>query len=60
MDSELAKYSSKFFLAMFIQLPIFLLMWVVPYLSPKYMTSPKTFFGRPVYIVLLLLLSSFN
>ena len=30
LNSELAKYSSKFLMALFIQVPIFLLMWVVP------------------------------
>ena len=60
LNAELSKYSNKFMLAMIIQIPIFMLMWVVPYLSPALMTAPVTLGCKPVYIVMLLMLSSFN
>lgn len=58
--AEFDSYANKFKLAMMVQLPILLLMWVVPYIRPDYLDSPVTLFYRPLYIVLLLGLSFIN
>ena len=60
LNTELAKYLSKFLMTLFIQVPIFILMWVVPYWKSDLLTTPRIFGCKSVYIISLLILSSFN
>lgn len=52
------RYRRKFIFALAIEIPILVLMWVVPYTNPDFLSSNFFFNGMPFYIFLLLLLST--
>ena len=43
---------------MVVWIPIMILMWVIPYTNPKFLTENHVYNGMPLYIFLLLGLSS--
>ena len=52
------RFRRKFLIALTIELPILLLMWLIPYTNPEFLTAHILFNGMPLYIFLLLALSS--
>ena len=48
----------KFILALVFEVPILVLMWVIPYTNPNFLTAHALFNKMPLYIFLLLVLSS--
>lgn len=52
------RYKRKFLIALLIEIPILLLMWVIPYTNPDFLSSHFVFNGMPLYIFLLLGLST--
>lgn len=55
---EVRQYRRKFLLALAIELPILILMWVIPYTTPEFLTDHIVFNGMPMYIFILLGLSA--
>jgi len=47
------KYRNKFMASFLILIPILVLMWVVPYTVPEFLTAYIIFNGMPLYIFLL-------
>lgn len=60
LNTELIRYTRKFLLALLIQIPIFVMMWVIPYAMPELMTKPTYLCCKPVYILVLFVLASIN
>jgi len=58
LDKEVARYRNKFVGAMIVWIPIMILMWVIPYTNPKFLTENAVYNGMSLYIFLLLGLSS--
>ena len=52
------RFRNKFVISLLFVLPILVLMWIVPYTSPDFLTENIIFNGMPLYIFLLLGLSS--
>jgi len=55
---EVKHYKLKFLWALVVEVPILVLMWVTPYTHPEFLSSHIVFNGMPLYIFLLLGLSS--
>ena len=60
LNTELNRYARKFLLALLIHIPIFVMMWVIPYAMPELMTKPTYLCCKPVYILVLFVLASIN
>ena len=58
LSKEVIKYRNKFFASFAVLLPILVLMWVIPYTVPEFMTAFILLNGMPLYIFLLLGFSS--
>ena len=54
LQKEVVKYRNKFLISMVVCIPILILMWVIPYTIPTFVTSYILFNGMPLYIFLLL------
>ena len=52
------RFRRKFLIALAIEVPILILMWLIPYTNPDFLTDHILFNGMPMYIFLLLGLSS--
>ena len=55
---EVIRYRNKFIAACIVWIPILILMWVIPYTNPDFLTNYIMFNGMPLYIFILLALSS--
>ena len=58
LAAEVKHYKIKFLMALVIEIPILALMWIVPYTNPEFLTSHNVLNGMPLYIFILLVLSS--
>lgn len=58
LEKEVQKYKRKFIVSLLFELPILILMWVIPYTNPEFLSDHIIFNGMPLYIFLLLGLSS--
>ena len=58
LGREVTKYRNKFATACAVWLPILILMWVIPYSNPEFLSEHVIFNGMPLYIFLLLGVSS--
>lgn len=58
LDKEVRRYRKKFLSALIIEVPILILMWVIPYTNPEFLSEHIVVNGMPSYIFLLLGLSS--
>lgn len=58
MDKEVRRYRRKFLIALAIEAPILILMWIVPYTNPEFLIKFEIVNGMPLYIFILLGLSS--
>ena len=52
------RYKIKFLSCLALEIPILILMWVIPYASPKFMTNYHVYNGMTLYILILLVFSS--
>ena len=59
LAEEVNKYRNKFLASLVVQIPILILMWVIPYTYPAFLTGIVYFNALPLYILILLILSSF-
>ena len=58
LQKEVKRYRNKFLWSLIIELPILVLMWIIPYTNPSFLTAHILFNGMPLYIFILLVLSS--
>ena len=58
LEKEVAKYRIKFLACLVVLIPILVLVWIVPYTSPEFLTYAVVVNGIPAYIFLLLFFSS--
>ena len=58
LHQEVKRYRKKFLLALIIEIPILIMMWVVPYTNRDFLTDHIIVNGMPLYIFILLGLSS--
>jgi len=58
LAAEVTHYRNKFLISFVIQIPILILMWVIPYTNPAFLINIVFFDTLPLYIVILLVLSS--
>ena len=58
LEKEVRKYRIKFLISLIFEIPILVLMWVVPYTDPAFLTKHIVFNGMPLYLFLLLGLSA--
>ena len=58
MQDEVSAYKKKFMVSLILNIPIFLLMWVVPYTRPDLVTENVVYNGVTLYIFVLLGFSS--
>ena len=58
LEREVKHFRKKFLIALIVEIPILVLMWVIPYTNPDFLTDHIVFNGMPLYIFLLLGLSS--
>ena len=54
---EVKKYRGKFLWSSVFEIPILVLMWVIPYTNPDFLTSNIVFNDMPAYLFILLGLS---
>ena len=57
MNAEVKKFRNKFLVTCIFELPILILLWVIPYHSPKFLTSFEIIGGNTLYLFVLLFLS---
>lgn len=58
LEEEVKRYRRKFLIALIIEIPILILMWVTPYTNPEFLSSHFIVNGMPLYIFILLALST--
>lgn len=58
LAQEVRHYKMKFLWALVVEVPILILMWIIPYTNPEFLSSYYVFRGMPLYIFLLLGLAS--
>lgn len=58
LDKEVKRFARRFLIALVLEIPILLLVWMVPYTWPHFLTSHQGFNGMPLYIFLMLGLST--
>ena len=58
LAKEVKHYKLKFLWCLIVELPILALMWIVPYTTPEFLTGYIVVNGMPLYIFLLLALST--
>lgn len=58
LEKEVRRYRHKFLLALAIEIPILIFMWVIPYTIPDFLTDHVVVNGMPLYIFILLVLSA--
>lgn len=58
LEKEVSKYRIKFLTCLIIQIPILILMWIIPYTFEEVLTYLKIINGVPLYIFVLFILSS--
>ena len=54
MQEEVATYRKKFLIALLLNIPILVLMWVIPYAKKEWVTDKVIVNGIPLYIFILL------
>ena len=54
MQEEVATYRKKFLIALLLNIPILVLMWVIPYAKKEWVTDKIVVNGIPLYIFILL------
>ena len=54
MQKEVVRYRNKFLLSLILNIPILLLMWVIPYVLKGFVTATPLYNNMPLWIFLLL------
>ena len=54
MQKEVVRYRNKFLLSLLLNIPILVLMWVIPYVMKDFVTATPLFNNMPLWIFLLL------
>jgi P-type Cu+ transporter len=58
LQAEVTKYRNRFFLSLFIQMPIWVLIWIIKYTNPHFLVSPLIYNVVPLYLVIIMVFSS--
>ena len=52
VNESVMKYKRKFFICLAMQIPILILMWIIPYAYPKFVTMKNGLNGVPLFVYL--------
>ena len=59
LSEEVAKYRNRFLMCLIIQLPIWILIWVIAYVKPDFVIKPLIGNVMPAYLLIIAILSTF-
>lgn len=52
VNESVMRYRKKFFICLAIQIPILVLMWIIPYAAPMFLTMVHVVNGVPLFVLL--------
>ena len=59
LAAEVAKYRNRFLMCLIIQLPIWILIWIIAYSNPEFVIKPLIGNVMPVYLLIIAIFSTF-